>query len=260
MNRKTSNLIVIIVVIAIGVIGYLSWPKNVEHPAASAPAAQNPVVQSGTTTLQVSVVTSKQNAPNAPSVSIEYPKFPALPADFNAAIAKAVNDRLADFKKESADNDAARRATADPKAVITADDYSFIATWEAAQADSRYVSLIMRFDSYTGGANENQEIQTFNYDVVANKELSLADLFPQAPDYLKQISVLARAQLTDSLNKASEGNIQMDMLTAGTEPAAENFSDFTFTDQTFTLYFPKYAVAPGSFGEQHVTLPRSAVK
>ena len=37
----------------------------------------------------------------------------------------------------------------------------------------------------------------------------------------------------------------------------ENFSNFTFTDNSITVYFPKYAVAPGSFGEQEISIPRT---
>ena len=118
----------------------------------------------------------------------------------------------------------------------------------------------MRYDSFSGGANENQDLQTYNFDLTKRAPIFLADLFGSSPNYLATISKLVRNDLKQSLSVASDGNTPTDMINAGTEPTVENFSDFTFTDYTVTFYFPKYAVAPGSFGEQKVTLPRSAIK
>ena len=188
-----------------------------------------------------------------------------MPEELNTAIASSVSSRLEDFYKVVALNSAARDATANnppgkPGASIPPNAYSFIATWQEAQINNRYVSFIIRFDSYAGGANENQEVETFNYDVSAKKLMSLPDLFPAAPNYLDQLSKLSRQQLSDSLRTASPGYDPVAMLDAGTEPTADNFHNFTFTDYAVTLYFPKYAVAPGAFGEQRVTISMNSVK
>jgi hypothetical protein len=46
----------------------------------------------------------------------------------------------------------------------------------------------------------------------------------------------------------------------GTAPTAENYQNFTFTENILTIYFPKYSVAAGAFGELHVDIPRSEIK
>ncbi|MDE2037817.1 MAG: DUF3298 domain-containing protein [Patescibacteria group bacterium] len=214
----------------------------------------------GASVTPLDIVSMKEDASTSPSVSVEYPQFPSLPRALNDAIASATLSRLASFRTASAETEIAREATGGPSAALSPSDYSFIASWQPAQIGGRYVSFIERYDSYTGGANENQEVQTFAYDASAKRSLSLGDLFPGVPDYLAQISALSRQQLTGSLDQASAGYAPVSMIEAGTAPDPANFRYFTFTDDVVTIYFPKYAVAPGSFGEQHVTISRSSIK
>lgn len=237
-------------------IGYSVGPKTAHAPAD---APNNSKV------IPVSIVTLYENASTSPSISVEYPQFPSLSAGFNADIASATMSRLADFRQQVTDNSAARDATAnnmpgEPGASIPMSAYSFNTSWQLTQINERYVSFIIRYDSFVGGANENEELVTFNYDVDAHKVVTLGDLFPKRSDYLSAIADIARSQLTESLNNTSNGNAPADMIAAGTQPIADNFANFTFTDYIVTFYFPKYAVAPGSFGEQHVDIPRSAVE
>ena len=206
--------------------------------------------------IATDIVSIRETASSSPTVTVEYPQFPSMAAELNEAIASSTLNRLADFRSEAADNMQARKATADPKAVIDASDYSFIASWQQAQINNKFVSIIMRYDSFIGGANENEGVQTFNYDIANHKLMSLQDLFPNDKNYLEKVSVQARQQLSDSLAQASEGNAPNSMIDAGTAPEAANFQNFTFTNYLITIYFPKYAVAPGSFGEEQITLPR----
>jgi len=255
-HSRTIFAAIIVTVVAF-FVGYSIAPNIARAPGSTNAPKTAP---GGSSVIPISIISLRESASTSPSVSIEYPQFPSLPTDFNDAIASSVTGRLADFRKESADNEAARHATAAPGADIPPGAYSFIATWQLTQINDRYVSFIVRYDMYTGGANENQELQTFNYDMAAHKVMSLGDLFPKRADYLKALADIARSQLNESLYGSSNGNAPADMITAGTEPTADNFANFTFTDYIVTIYFPKYAVAPGSFGEQHVDVPRSAVE
>jgi hypothetical protein len=256
--KKHSLMLVAGIVIAIVAFmaGYIIGPREANAPTS----AGMPGLPDDATVTQVSIISVSETASTSPTVTVEYPQFSSLPATWNTAIAYSTLNRLSEFKQNVTDNEAARLATGGTKDTIPMSAYSFIASWQPVQTNSRYMSFIERYDSFSGGANENQEIETFNYNVMTGKPLTLADLFPGKADYLKQISAIAREQLSASLSQASNGNFSEDMLTAGTEPTAENFQDFTFTDYLVTIYFPKYAVAPGSFGEQHVTIPFDAVK
>lgn len=210
--------------------------------------------------MPISIISLREAATTSPAVAVEYPQYPSLSTGFNERIASSARSRLADFRQESADNDAARRATSGSGAAIPENAYSFTASWQTAQANARYVSFIERYDSYSGGANERQEMETFAYDVANRKELALADLFPDSPDWLRQVSELSRRQLRSVLEDASNGNYSRSMLDEGTAPNTDNFRYFTFTDDAITVYFPKYAVAPGSFGEQKAVILRSAIR
>ena len=214
----------------------------------------------GASTTPMTIVSIEETASTSPNVAIEYPQFPTLPAALNRTVASAALSRLAEFRKTAADTMKAREATGDSSAVIPASAYTFIASWESSQVNSRYVSFIEKYGSYAGGANGNQQLQTFNYDIARRSFVSLADLFPDAPDYLATIASMARSQLVSSMNSASAGHAALSMMDAGTAPDQANFKNFTFTNDLVTIYFPKYAVAPGSFGEQQVTIVRSSVK
>lgn len=210
--------------------------------------------------IPMSIVSIKETASSSPRISAEYPQFSSLPAEFNEAIASSTMSRLDEFKSTVAENIAGRRATARSAMDIATSSYTFTASWQPAQMNGRYVSFVIRFDSYVGGANENQDLMTFNYGIASGTPVTLAQLFPNTADPLKIISRLTRERLQDALKAASPGYDPDPMLEEGTVPTEQNFSNFTFTDDTIIFYFPKYAVAPGAFGEQKVTLSRDKIK
>ncbi len=238
MNTKEYRIFVIILVVIVAIV--IGYSMTQHSTTVTSPTVTN--APTGSAVSSLSIVSIYDDASTSPQLNIEYPQFSSLPPSANEAIASATMSRLDDFK-----------ATA-------INSYSFMATWEPAQVNTRYVSFIERYDSYSGGANENQEVQTFNYNVASGTPITLQELFPDVADPLKPISILVREQLRESLSAASPGYSPGQMLSEGTAPIAENFANFTFTDDTITFYFPKYAVAPGAFGEQHVTIPRSDIR
>ena len=258
MNHRVSLVVTAVFFAATGLALGLLLTGNpgtrISRTSAVAP------IPAGASSMPVSIVSIEETASTSPNVTIEYPQFPTLPAALNSAIASATMNRLAAFRKAAAETMKARAATGDSAAVIPASAYQFIATWQPSQLNSRYISFIERYGSYAGGANGNEQLQTFNFDIARRSFLSLANVFPHAPDYLATVATMARNQLASSMNSASAGHAPLAMMDAGTTPTAANFKNFTFTNDLVTIYFPKYAVAPGSFGEQHVTIIRSSVK
>ncbi len=211
--------------------------------------------------LQMSVVNVHDDTNSLYKFAIEYPQFIALPDEFNASISGLVSQKLADFKKTSSDNWQARIATASPGSTpeIPKQPFYFSVGWEPKQINSRFVTFILRISSFDGGANGREELSTFNYDVSKGKVVALADLFPQNGQYLKAISDASRQQLIGDLNISSGGHAPVDMIWQETEPNENNFKNFTFDDNMLQMYFPKYQVAPGVFGEEKVILQRSAI-
>lgn len=257
MKKSTKGLIILLIIV-VAAVAFIAGASifNPDYGADIQTFTSLP----GSKVIALSLVTLNEQATTSPHVSVEFPQFPGLPSELNKAMSSTTREHLADFRVAMTENDAARRATGGDDDAISPDSYSFIADWEPDQVNSRYISLVLRFSSYAGGANENDQLETFNYDVVHRHFITLADIFPGVPNLMQKISDVARSQLSDSLTTASPGYIPGDMLVQGTAPAALNFSRFTFTDYLVTIYFPKYAVAPGAFGEQKVVIPRNAFK
>ncbi len=253
MNKRIlSALGLVVAAFLLGVLTVIGW-RGTTSPSPS-------VLQNGFVSLPVNIISTHDTSSKLWTLSIEYPQFAFAPASFNKEISSAVDAHLADFKKNAQDNWALRQATTPtgtPVEQFPSSPFDFIVTWEPAQINAHYISFILRFSSYQGGASGVDELQTFNYDLVAKKDLTFADLFAGTPDYLQKVSQVSRQQLTSNLETASQGHVQTDMLDSGTAPTANNFKNFTFTDYSITIYFPRYQVAPGAFGEQSVILSRT---
>lgn len=240
----TIALIVILGIVGV-VLGYVMQSKETPKSQGS-PTTATSTPDIGLECGSPIAITTEiiyEEASSSPSVSAEYPQFPSLSLQFNRSIESAVLTRLDEFRKEVAGNKISRP-----------NDLSFLARYESIQANESYVSLVIRFDSYVGGANENQDLETFNYDVVNKNVIALRDLFASSTDYLTLISSEARKQLANNLGAAAADATPAEMLLKGTESREENFRNFTFNKSFIQIYFPKYSVAAGSFGEQKVEI------
>ncbi|MFA6495272.1 MAG: DUF3298 and DUF4163 domain-containing protein [Candidatus Paceibacterota bacterium] len=250
MNKKIASMVgMILAAFCLGILVTVSWRGAWLMPNASRNASSS---------LPISIVSLHDTSSKLWALNVEYPQFSFAPAAFNKEISDAVNGQLADFKKNAQDNWQARQATTPsgtPVEQFPSSPFDFMVTWESAQINDHYISIVVRFSSYEGGAHGLEELQTFNWDLPLRHDVALADLYPTTVDYLAKISQLSREQLAGSLESASGGNVQTDMLDAGTTPTVDNFKNFTFTNYLVTIYFPKYQVAPGAFGEQRITLP-----
>ncbi|MCX6716090.1 MAG: DUF3298 domain-containing protein [Candidatus Taylorbacteria bacterium] len=261
---RIIGLIIIIGIVG-GVLFYVMEPRSAAKSAITPIqtdriSTENADVQKCGAPLSVTIEKIDEQASSSPSVSVEYPQFPTLPEKFNQEIKSAVTSRLQEFRSIAKENTDARKATAAKNETPNASDFSFLARWEPVQVNNAYVSLIIRFDSYVGGANENQELQTFNFDIVNKQILALDGLFASSTDYLSVISTEARKQLLEKSKTISGDNTPTETLIDGTVPKTENFKNFTFTENSIQIYFPKYSVAAGAFGEQQIVIPFSSIE
>lgn len=259
---KTALRIIALIIIMV-IVGYVLFFVNGKEQTATH-IVKTPAVNNGELTkveeVPVVVHTIQEQASTSPQVTVEYPQFPTLSTTFNAAVEKSVTDRINQFRQEAAENYKARKATAPADQFISPSDFSFIAKWEPTQINPHHVSFIIRFDSYTGGANENQELETYNYSLSKKASIELAELFPNSSNLLEQISTIATKKLSDHMTKTSESDVPLQPYAEGVEPKIENFQNFTFTENILTIYFPKYSVGAGAFGEMHVEIPLRDIK
>lgn len=196
-------------------------------------------------------------------VSGSYPVFKNADATFNANMADFVQTAIQDQFENSAENYKSRVDTALPSENIptvpeAADRFPMSIKTNIARNDARIISVVIRIDQYTGGAHGQEIIQTFNYDLDTKTQITVQSLMQKYPDFLEKVSILARAELRLKLAEdaqVSQSEINTEMLNDGTSPIPENFSLFTFPDDShITLYFTRYQVAAYVFGSPKITL------
>ena len=213
--------------------------------------------------IPLAIVNIKEAEGRLYEFSASYPRFPLLPDAVNAEVKAFADLEIAHFKKTARENREARIATLPERErdSFIPEPYYFSLAWSPAQISDDYVSFILRMYAYEGGANGREEIATWNYDMKRRRAVSYEDLFPEeGGNHLEKLSKAAREFLIGQFGFELEGGAALEMLEEGTEPTEENFRHFTFTDEAVTVYFEKYQVAPGSFGELRVVIPRVIVR
>lgn len=238
-------LVFAILAVAIVILNTLTKPRDPVPPASlgtEGEATTTPLT--AVSDLPVSFQSIREQASSSPAVSVEYPQFPTLSKEFNTAVKQSVLDELARFKE-----DAKNALNSDPE------DLAFSSKWTPVQMNDKYVSFIIRYEFYAGGAHEGQLLRTFNYDVAGKRILALGDLFASDTDYLTFLSNESRKQLMAKFETDPDTT-----LLEGTRPVLENFRNFTFKDGAVTIYFPAYAVAPWAAGEQQISVPIGSVR
>jgi len=227
--KKTLNIIILLV---ISLFGYV-FIKTVQY---NPPNSVNSVVTN---------VQSINEQTKVYSIQAEYPIFPAQKI-FSDSINSYVNQKISYFKKTAQDNWNEEHFNK---------PFDFNLAWISTQINRNFVSFNLKVEYFIGGANVNQEIKTFNWDLKKNKEIVLADLFPGDRDYLTKVSDYCRNNL---IGQFAGQLVDDELITEGTSPKLENFQRFNFDNTKIIFYFPKYQVAPGADGPQTVTMYRTA--
>lgn len=134
------------------------------------------------------------------------------------------------------------------------DGFTYSAEATTSYSSTDFISLIVDYSSFTGGAHGNSYIKSYNIRLKPFKELALDDVLGGPVDY-KILSDLAQIELYKQLKGGDKG-----MVESGTGPFAKNFDTFTFDKKGVTFYFDPYQVAPYSEGAPKVTLSYSVLK
>ena len=136
--------------------------------------------------------------------------------------------------------------------------------------DNQIYSLDITYDTYfyqdiisyvftifvnTGGAHPNTIIDTISYDKKENKMITISELVKNNPNLLAFLSNKSREELLK--NKDLQNQSIKEMLLEGTSPTNDNFKNFAFTSNGFTIYFNRYQVAPYSYGSFYIAIPYS---
>jgi len=257
---STTQAYVILAVFLIVAFGGRWWTMKYHPELFSKPSSNDP-----TQNIQkfYDVKSIKDSTPYL-TIDASYPQFEQASIEFNGSIENTIKNAISAHSENSEENWKARVATSDSanpipdKPQSESEKFSFYAKWEAAQISQNFISIIIRYGGFDGGAHGYETISTFNYDVGSQKEIKLADLFQNNSNYLSGISSFVREDIKKQFEEKNAGSVvPTDMIDEGTKPEEKNFKNFTFTDDSVIFYFGQYQVLPYVYGEQTVVMPRS---
>lgn len=214
-------------------------------------------------------------------IDAQIPQFKNASGDFNKKIEQYVRDRINEHKQETQENWQSRFDTQGPDGDLPkvptgdGDKMYFYANFQAPeQNNNEYISILMKFSGYNGGAHGYEDVISYNFDVKNKKELTLSNLFKNDPDYLNKISQMSRKILVDRFTESFGGDFESvkekelyiketiePMVYEGTNPInPDNFVNFTFTKDKLIIHFGQYQVGPYVAGLQDVEMPLSLLE
>lgn len=258
---KLGMTIIIGVPVLLLLIGYgiFRYAGNSENTPSGVTSTQGKPITDGTNVRMVTVATSTEYG----VVSGSYPQVSNASAAFNTRIIGVVNKAIEEHFQGAEENWEARNATAQegldlPESPVATEKFPLSFRTDVARNDGKVFSAVLFIDQYSGGAHGIQAIVTFNYDFVAQKEITIDTLVAQDPQFLNKLSVYARTILVRMLAESAqveESEIDKDMLNDGTTPNTSNFSLFTYTSESqLTFYFTPYQVAAYVFGSPEIAV------
>lgn len=263
MTKKHSifNLVLFVVILAVllTVLGYWRVQRDTTTPPVPSVETDDLVIGSSYETKIIS------EGSDYVTINAKYPYFLQASAEFNTQVETVVKKVIADQKQSAEDNWKARYETRAPGDEITEkpssdeDKWPLVADFTLAQSNANYISYVLEYSGFSGGAHGYASKVSFAYDVKNNKILTLKDLFPNDPDYLKKLSDQSRTSLKEQYVVMNDGDDTSSIVSSiedGTQPKEENFSVFTFTPTKLKIYFGEYQVGPYVMGMPEVELSR----
>jgi hypothetical protein len=219
-----------------------------------------------------------ENNPEDPYtvLNIKYPSFKQADISFNLKIENFVLSQIEEHRNIGKESWIGRFNTLDGNDNqidnVPTEEEKFGFTFDPIiiQSNKDYISFILRYGGYSGGAHGYENIVSFNYDVKNKKDVSLANLFSFKDDYLKYLSETSGNILTKRFATISEEDKEnyspeilrqyvqsiVSMIEDGTEPKEDNFKVFTFTPEKVKIYFAQYQVGPYVIGMPEVEIDR----
>jgi len=198
---------------------------------------------------------------------VKYPYFKNADINFNLSIENFLKEQMENDRLISKENWLARynlQTGEDkiPEVPQPEDKFYFSSGYTVVQSNSKYISFLLNYGAFTGGAHGYEVKKSYNYDLENNREITLADIYKNDPSYLEKLSEVSRRILKEQYAVVSgEERESSDPLaiesyleninssiSSGTEPTKDNFNTFTFTKDGIKIYFAQYQVGPYVMG------------
>jgi hypothetical protein len=204
---------------------------------------------------------------------VKYPYFKNADLSFNLSIENFLkeqmeNDRLVAKENWQARYDLQTSEDRIPEVPQPEDKFYFSSDYTVIQSNSKYISFLLNYGAFTGGAHGYEVKKSYNYDLENSCEIKLADMYKNNPDYLEKLSEISRKTLKEQYAVVSDEerensdplaiesyleNINSS-IDSGTEPLEDNFNIFTFTKDGIKIYFAQYQVGPYVMGMPEVEI------
>ena len=206
--------------------------------------------------------------------NVKYPYFKNADESFNSSVETLLKNKMEEHANVSKDGWEAHYNTQIkgdniPKVPNENQKFNFYSDYRIIQSNSSYISYVLTYGGFSGGAHGYEIEVSFNYDVKNQKVLTLKDMFPNNSDYLNYLSEQSRNILKGKYAVVSEEDKSsfenpdqikeyednaMNSINLGTDPKEENFSVFTFIKDRITIYFAEYQVGPYVIGMPEVEI------
>ncbi len=203
---------------------------------------------------------------------VKYPYFRNADIDFNLAIENFLKEQIENDKIIAKDNWQTRYnfQTAEdniPEQPNPEEKFYFYSDFSIVQSNSSYISFILNYGAFTGGAHGYEVKKSYNYDLENNRYLTLADIYKD-DDYLNKLSQISRQILKEQHaiisdeDRANSDKVAVEdyleninnSIDSGTEPIEDNFKIFTFDEDSIKIYFAQYQVGPYVMGMPEVEI------
>jgi len=165
--------------------------------------------------------------------------------DFNSHIQQIVSGIIQDVKTS------AQEAFKDG---ILRTKYEVHISTELKYTSKDFVSLVIYYYTYTGGAHGNTIVSTYNVDLKRGKVLSLDDIFDNACNYKDII----RKEIVNQINLQKDNYFEDAVEYVQKDTLSQR--PFTITKDALQIYYQDYEIAPHSTGMPIFEIPFSKLE
>lgn len=239
MNRKSSIIIIVCIVIALAVLYFafrgndaVSIPRTTEEGVAGSNVWQSEILREE----------SIDESGNGYTISAQYPLTES--ATVTGYFRTFVEETIAQFKKDT--SWVSQEARPEENNLVLQITY----TREKGTFSDNY---LFQTEMYTGGAHGLQVTKTFTF-LPDGTPLTIPMLFTTGEKGLQTIAPFVQKELLTREFTTEE------WVKEGTLPIEQNYQNFVVGDTGITFIFDPYQVASYAAGVQKVTVPLSVFK
>src|ERR1035437_1074309 len=205
--KKYINLIVILVVLLVLSTALYIINKNSklkETPTIANNSKESPLVVAGSFESKAVPLDDVYT-----KFDVKYPSFKNADKNFNLQIENLLKTEMQSFKTDSAANWKARFETQAAgenikKVPDNADKFTFASDFTIVQSTANYISFVLHYGGFNGGAHGFENVVSYNYNVKSQKKVELGSLFPKDSNYLNTLSTKSRSYLNNKFATVSD--------------------------------------------------------